>query len=395
MSWDEYYKLAKKYYKKYGNLLIPRKYVMNDVKIGSWLNNQRYYYKNNTLSIDRIKKLESIGMVWCDVHQARFEENWNDYYELAKAFYLENNHIFVSQKYDLDLCRWLNVQRQLCFENKLSEEKINKLNEIGMTWNKRKIVNNIPEEKYYTLAQEYFKIHNNLSVPPRYIVEGVNLGFWVNLQRRKYDKNELTEEKIKKLEEIGMQFNGLKSYEDRWDEYYNGAREYYKEHENLNIPYNYNVNGLYIGRWINNQRLMYKKNMMSRERFKKLDSLGMVWDTNKIRLKIKLDKEKNENNIPLLIENILNTCCIYSIETLSYYFCSEHKIDADSINEKLRSNLPRHSYEIFILYVYGINTNLLSKLYGMDKHRIEMNRLLAFKEFVKIIDVEKHKELVK
>lgn len=396
MSWDEIYELARNYYKKYGNLLIPRSYVVNNIKLGVWISNQRYFYNKNALFIDRIKKLESIGMVWQDVNEVRNEESWNEYYKLAKTYYEKYNDIFVTQKYDLELCRWLNVQRELYIENKLSKEKIDKLNDIGMNWNKRRIMNtNVPYEKYYSLAKEYFLVHNNLNVPSTYIVDGVNLSYWVNLQHKKYEKNELTDDEIKKLEDIGMQFGSLKSYDEIWDEYYNYVRDYYKEHENLNMTQKYIVNGLYVGRWLNNQRLMYKKNMLSRERFKKLDSLGMVWDTNKNRLKLKLDKEKNENNIPLLIENILNICCIYSLEILSYYYCNEYKIDIEYVNEEMKKSLPRHSYEIFVLYIYGIDLNLLSKLYNMDKSRIEMNRLLAFKKFVELVNKEKYKEFVK
>ena len=46
--WEEKYELAKNYYKEYGNLLIPPKYEINNIKLGQWIITQRqaYNYKS-------------------------------------------------------------------------------------------------------------------------------------------------------------------------------------------------------------------------------------------------------------------------------------------------------------------------------------------------------------
>ena len=69
-KWDEKYKLARDYYKLNGDLAIPKRYIINDVKLGEWLLSQRRSYKmmqsgeKSSMTEERITKLEQIGMIW-------------------------------------------------------------------------------------------------------------------------------------------------------------------------------------------------------------------------------------------------------------------------------------------------------------------------------------------
>lgn len=66
--WDRNYLYAKEYYMKYGNLNVPWNYVLEDgFKLGSFISNQRTAYNGtgtSKFSIERIEKLENIGMIW-------------------------------------------------------------------------------------------------------------------------------------------------------------------------------------------------------------------------------------------------------------------------------------------------------------------------------------------
>jgi len=56
--------MAKRYYKEFGHLLLEQDAIYQGDRLGKWIHHQRGYYKSQQLSEDRIKKLESIGMVW-------------------------------------------------------------------------------------------------------------------------------------------------------------------------------------------------------------------------------------------------------------------------------------------------------------------------------------------
>ena len=70
--WNKNYDLAKIYYEKNGNLLIPNRfktkngyeYDPDGLNLGIWIQVQRNNYHNNKLEYDKTKKLNEIKMIW-------------------------------------------------------------------------------------------------------------------------------------------------------------------------------------------------------------------------------------------------------------------------------------------------------------------------------------------
>ena len=226
-NWDMMYELAKKYYKHYGDLKISIKFKTingydideNGYNLGKWINRQRVKYKNGTLSEDKIKKLEEIGMIFENVN----DDTWNMMYELAKKYYKHYGDLKISIKfktingYDIDengynLGKWINRQRVKYKNGTLSEDKIKKLEEIGMIFEN---VNDDTWNMMYELAKKYYKHYGDLKISRKFKTingydtdeNGYKLGVWISWQRVKYKTGTLSEDKIKKLEEIGMMWN--------------------------------------------------------------------------------------------------------------------------------------------------------------------------------------------
>ena len=86
MEWEDYYKLAKKFYKKNGHLLIPNKfktkngyeYDEDGFKLGEWLQKQRTLYSDFDYPTERIKQLEDIGMEWESVNTRFVNKTFNE-----------------------------------------------------------------------------------------------------------------------------------------------------------------------------------------------------------------------------------------------------------------------------------------------------------------------------
>ena len=80
----------------------------------------------------------------------------------------------------------------------------------------------------------------------------------------------------------------MENKEDKWYEYYELAKEYYKKHGNLNISVTYiTEDGKRLGIWIAQQRRAYKAKYnitrtkllpLSDEKIELLNSIGMIWD---------------------------------------------------------------------------------------------------------------------
>ena len=303
-TWNMMYELAKKYYKHYGDLKIPRFFKTingyeTDEKgynFGEWISRQRVKYKKGTLSEDKIKKLEEIGMIFGIGKQ----DAWNIMYELAKKYYEHYGDLKIPRSfktingYETDekgykLGVWITTQKTNYNKSILSEDRIKKLEEIGMIFEN---VNDVTWNMMYELAKKYYEYYGDLKISCSFKTvngyevdeKGYNLGFWISNQRVKYKNGTLSEDKIKKLEEIGMIFENVN--DDTWNMIYELAKKYYGHYGNLKISINFKTingykadeNGYNLGTWIGSQRMNYKKGSLSEDKIKKLEEIGMIFE---------------------------------------------------------------------------------------------------------------------
>ena len=71
-----------------------------------------------------------------------------------------------------------------------------------------------------------------------------------------------------------------------WEDWYELAQKYFEYHGNLNVPFNfrtfngyeYDEKGVTLGYWINQQRAVKRKGILSQEREEKLLAIGMLFD---------------------------------------------------------------------------------------------------------------------
>lgn len=214
---------------------------------------------------------------------------WDDYYCLAKEYYLKNGNLLISQKYvtesGIKLGEWIHTQRRAyngTSKSKINEDQILKLNSIGMVW---RIKDKLEWEESFSQAQKYYFENGDLLVPFEYTTSsGYNLGIWISEQRSQYKRNNLSPERIGLLNSIGMVwqvYNGL-----TWDESYKKARNYFLTIGDLLVPQSYIDNdGFTLGIWISNQRLRYKskESPLTDKQIDMLNEIGMVWNIRKKR----------------------------------------------------------------------------------------------------------------
>ena len=209
IAWQHGFEVAKKYHDTYGNLMVPGKYVDPDgYPLGQWIIKTRQQKLNGRLKEERIAQLDEIGMVW-----NIFDAKWEKAYALAAAYYEENGNLNIPRSYVTAagerLGQWVVSQQWTYPKGKLTDEQVERLNRIGMYWGNR---NDSQWNEGYQEAKRYFDTHGDLNVPAGYVSpDGYNLGNWVRRQR--YTRHNpakscavLTEERIEKLDEIGMRW---------------------------------------------------------------------------------------------------------------------------------------------------------------------------------------------
>lgn len=250
-DWPLKYKEAVKFYEKNGHLRVPNTYTQNGINLGRWIQIQRQLYKKNKITYDRVVLLNKIGMVWNLDRSLKYNLKWTLVYKEVLKYYEENGNIEIPIEYsviikgeEVYLNNWIAVQRTMFLQGKLSLDKKEMLDKVGMVW---KIRNRYSWDKMFSLALDYYSLNGNLFIPKNYQVivngETVNLGTWVTNQRRNYKAGVLAPLRISKLEEIGMVWEDVKvaSNNKRWLIMYKEALRYLEENGNLKVPSDYVV----------------------------------------------------------------------------------------------------------------------------------------------------------
>lgn len=321
-TWDVNYDAAKAYYHQQGHLNVPAAYrTENGIQLGAWIGSQRRLYHGayrGSLTEDRIARLNLIGMVW----ENRYEHSWESYFQSAEEYYIEHGDLKVPRNYVTEsgvlLGKW--IYRQLNNYGKLSEEKITRLNGIGMNWSTN-------WESRYETAKDFLLSHPDYELSQSTVIGDFWVGKWLVKQLRSLEDGSLLPDQRVKMQDLVektgvdghtqtqrkwmrnfqhaeilteqygswknweqteetkstllwirqqkkklkagqvperetqlLQRIGIVSEEDSWMKHFQLAEKYYSQYGNLDVPSSYiTPDGVRLGTWISRQRRLYRE----------------------------------------------------------------------------------------------------------------------------------------
>ncbi len=136
VKWDDYIRLATEFYDENGHLDVPYTYSVNGVQLGKWIASVRQKRQNpsssgRSLTKERIKQLDNIGMIWN-------KDSWDIRFKMATEYYRQHGdlHIpadFVTKEH-IWLGKWVYEQRKRYQNSTLSSDRKLKLEQIGIDW---------------------------------------------------------------------------------------------------------------------------------------------------------------------------------------------------------------------------------------------------------------------
>ena len=285
-DWEEVYAALREYREEHGDLDVPAGYeTASGLKLGRYVSALRSRRARGGAEPDeeRIRQLDALGMIW-----DKADRQWERYYQGCAAYYREHGTLRMESDYvssdGLKLGAWLYRQRRARSGRgpaRLTGDQIRRLNEIGMEW----------EDAYtrqweygYGQAEKWHRVHRDLEVPPTYVDEdGFALGKWIKRHREaasaaRRGTIQLTPERRARLDALGMRWE---KKPDPWESRYALARAYYQEHGNLRVPPGYRPDGIWLGKWLNEQKQVYRGNRagkaLTREQIGKLEEIGIIW----------------------------------------------------------------------------------------------------------------------
>jgi hypothetical protein len=128
--WEKMFKELVEYKKKYGDCKVPDDWSENK-KLGTWVGKQRQ--RKNQLTPERIDRLNRIGFVW----EAK-KIFWEEMFEALVEYKKRTGNCNVPRNWpeNKPLANWVHTQRNK--KDRLTPDRIQRLDEIGFVWEIRK-----------------------------------------------------------------------------------------------------------------------------------------------------------------------------------------------------------------------------------------------------------------
>ena len=220
---------------------------------------------------------------------------WMEKYTEALEWKLANEGSLTIKKTDdkVPLARWITYQRKLAREDKLTPEKYEALNALGMFdvkrrskgeenndrsndgTKKKKKQNQRPKQSWEQTFEELilFKEINGDGTKNQLPIK---LKRWLNAQ-----KNTKSMEKRQLLIDNGFEeyVNPKKNARRRasWDTRFTELRQFQREHDHCNVPATYRLNRP-LGYWVATQRKTHRNGTLKPEREEALTNLGFEFE---------------------------------------------------------------------------------------------------------------------
>lgn len=208
---------------------------------------------NNTEGIiDFFRKIET-----------QLTDYWQYGIDILERFYKENGHINLPYRSDdIEIQRGYNfIQNQKSYykRNELSEEKVEKLESLGIIWDE--------------LEAKWMENYNAFVYKKTHNMSTKDISSWIYTCRELYERGELSKERENLLIEAGFNFKSKPQTKMPWIDYIELIKKYLAAGGKLSTTTEFE--GVNIGIWYYNQLKLKEEGSLSEERVEILDSLGI------------------------------------------------------------------------------------------------------------------------
>jgi hypothetical protein len=142
-----------------------------------------------------------------------------------------------------------------------------RLDSLGFSWDPR----TDQWEEHFSALKNFRNREGHCRVPANCVFDGLELGAWT--QRQRFKKPKLTQDRLSRLNSLGFSWD---PHSELWEIYLAALISFKKREGHWRIPNNHQEDDIKLGAWTANQR--HRKDMLSSEQIKRLDSLGFSWD---------------------------------------------------------------------------------------------------------------------
>ena len=129
-AWEEMFARLGQYKERVGNCNVPARWP-EDPRLAHWVDVLRRNRKRGVLSDGRIQRLDALGFEWDPLAAA-----WEEMFSCFVQFKERHGHCNVPDKWreNAQLGSWVKLQRHLRKRNRLSADRLPRLNTLGFEW---------------------------------------------------------------------------------------------------------------------------------------------------------------------------------------------------------------------------------------------------------------------
>jgi Helicase associated domain/Helicase conserved C-terminal domain len=268
-EWEKMFEVLVQFKQQHGHCTVPREGA-KDRELATWCERQRYH----RLSDNQFKRLEAIGFQW-----KAYDAEWEANFESLVRFKQQEGHCNVPLKWPDDprLGLWAENQRRSQRRGSLNMYSQRRLNEIGFEWDSW--------EAMFASLLQFKQQHGHCNVSFGDSKQPL-LGTWVTKQRQDRRRRCLSEERVRRLDEIG--FTWGKSLPPRtdvsmaiskvhsaldWEAMFDALVHFKQQYGHCNVPRNH-TDDPELAKWVERQRVIIGLGGLSWEQRDKLELLG-------------------------------------------------------------------------------------------------------------------------
>ena len=167
------------------------------------------------------------------ISSTRRQSSWDQRFKELKAFKKTHGHCNVPSKYPPNptLGKWVVNIRYAKKHGKLAEERVRRLDAIGICWEHKSVVDAATWEQHIQDLEAFKKEHGHCNVPRRYLPYPF-LGEWGANVRRRKKQGKLAEERVRRLDALDFRWDRQTTWEQRIID----LKAFKKEHGHCNVP---------------------------------------------------------------------------------------------------------------------------------------------------------------
>lgn len=266
-------------FKKKYNREPKQKRNTDEYKIARWRNDQTVNRKRGLLSQDRIELLESENIIW-DLEEHEFKIKLNKLLDYKNEF--GNFNVPLSYKIDgIALGNFIYSLKNRGTRKEYKEilegigvDGIILRSEVDRTDKKYRKLTLVWKNNFEKLKVLKEKGENINQINQDY-QEDKKFGTWVSSQKRRYTFDNLNDEQIQLLENLGLKLSKENSTDEKWNLFYDLLCEYKISNGNCRVTKSFDKE-LYT--WSASQRRAKRIKTLTPEKTAKLEEIEFEWE---------------------------------------------------------------------------------------------------------------------